>query len=380
MAGYVDAAENITGLSKLVNKKKTKKNIDIENVEQDMLRNFKTTKEAADAVDDYKEEMRKITQKSGLDFGETWDPDGLLGDTKKGSSDLPSIDDSDIFGEGLNKKSEFTNKFKNKLNNKIEDDIWGSDGSDSDNDSDLFNFDAPSKPSQTSQPLNSFQQSRPQSRMHPSNNFSQNPERQRYTQDQRRQKNIDTFMQNVEDSDMDDDDDIFEQAKESDEIHHYLNQIDSLRDILEEDDVDISHIPVVDASSTIGEIKNTHKMLRIKNDSRRCAGMAEEGILMIAYALEDVFDGKRVLFGKFKPNLTGWHSTAQNKLRRMRFETSTVVSSALQTYGVGNIGRIGLELIPSMIIYSKRRQASSVEPNLVDTADFNDAIRDIHDA
>lgn len=371
MSGYVDAAENITGLSKLVNKKKTKKNIDIENVEQDMLRNFKTTKEAADAVDEYKEEMRKITQKSGLDFGETWDPDGLLGDTKKGSSDLPSIDDSDIFGEGLNKKSEFTNKFKNKLNNKLEDDIWGSDGSDSDNDSDLFNFDAPVK-----------QSVQPPSRVPQSNNFSRAPapERQRYTQDQRRQKNIDTFMKNVEDSDMDDDDDIFEQAKESDEIHYYLNQIDSLRDILEEDDVDISHIPVVDASSTIGEIKNTHKMLRIKNDSRRCAGMAEEGILMIAYALEDVFDGKRVLFGKFKPNLTGWHSTAQNKLRRMRFETSSVVSSALQTYGVGNIGRIGLELIPSMIIYSKRRQASSVEPNLVDTADFNDAIRDIHDA
>lgn len=376
---YVDAPVNITGLSKLVNRKKTKKGINIDNIEHDMLRNFKNTKEATDAVDEYKEEMKKITQKSGLDFGETWDPDDLLGGKSKKGNDMPSIDDDDIFGEGFGEKTEFTNKFTSKLKKGVDDDIWGGSknddiwGADSDSDSndesDLFNFDSPSKPK--SRPMQ--RSSHPQDRRH-------QPERTRYTQDQRRQKTIDTFMDNIADSDMDDDDDIFEQAKESDEIHYFLNQIDSLRDILEEDDVDISHIPVVDTSSSVTEIKNTHKMLRIKNDSRRCAGMAEEGILMIAYAMEDVFDGKRVLFGKFRPNLTGWHTTAQNKLRRMRFETSSVVSNALQTYGVGNWGRIGLELVPSMIIYSKRRQASSVEPDLVDTADFNDAIRDIHDA
>ncbi len=118
-------------------------------------------------------------------------------------------------------------------------------------------------------------------------------------------------------------------------------------------------------------------MLDIKNDSRRCSSLAEEGVLMVAYALEDVFDGKRTFFGRFRPNLVGWHTTAQNKLRRMRYETSSIVSDTLKSHNVGYIGRIALELVPSMIIYSKRKQNASQEPDLADSQEFKDALRDI---
>ena len=62
----------------------------------------------------------------------------------------------------------------------------------------------------------------------------------------------------------------------------------------------------------------------------------------------------------------------------MRYETSSVVSEALQKNNIGNIGRIALELVPSMIVYSKRKQGASKEPDLVDSQEFTDAIRDIH--
>lgn len=417
LAQYVDAPENITGLSGIVNKKKTKRNIDLSKIESDMLKTFKNTKEATAAVDEYKEEMRKITQQSGIDFGETWDPDDLMGDQPKEEEiELPSLDD-DVFGaDFMTSKDPLNNRFRKNMVNRTENktnnkdfggsDFWDPEEADDGSD-DIFNM-GTSKPRPTSRTPHfrsgtsntAYQGYSGQSRPvrpsggssnyggyggQPSNRdslfFEQEPdrERQRYTRDQIRQKNIDAYMNEIDDSDIEGSDDIFEQAKSDDEKHHLLDQIDTLRNILEEDDVDISHIPEVDGQSTLIDIKNAHKMLIKKNDSRRCSSMAEEGVLMVAYALEDVFDGKRTFFGRFKPNLTGWHTTAQSKLRRMRFETSNIVSSAIQTYGIGNMGRIGLELIPSMIIYSKRKQASSVEPDLVDTAEFTDAIRDLND-
>lgn len=414
LAQYVDAPENITGLSGIVNKKKTKRNVDLTKIESDMLKTFKNTKEATAAVDEYKEEMRKITQQSGIDFGETWDPDDLMGDQPKEEEiELPSLDD-DVFGgdfmtskDPLNKRYRKNVVSENKTNNRDfgGSDFWDPEEADDGSD-DIFNLPS-QKPRQQphfrSGGMYQGQPTRQSQRPHQINNgyggqssyrpanygeqrhsvyFEQEPdrERQRYTRDQIRQKNIDAYMNEIDDSDIEGSDDIFEQAKTDDEKHHLLDQIDTLRNILEEDDVDISHIPEVDGQSTLVDIKNAHKMLIKKNDSRRCSSMAEEGVLMVAYALEDVFDGKRTFFGRFKPNLTGWHTTAQSKLRRMRFETSNIVSSAIQTYGIGNMGRIGLELIPSMIIYSKRKQASSVEPDLVDTAEFTDAIRDLNDA
>ena len=393
-APTADIPENITGLSGLINKKKAKKNVNLTNIEKEMQRNFKNTREASNAVDEYKEEMKKITEETGLDFGETWDADDLMGDD---GDKIPSFDDEDIFGEGFeSKKDPLNKKYKHDIgygnsggsrrrgNVSNKDDFWDS-GSDAENsDEDLFDFNDtpargnPSRPRRNGHGGYGGGQSR---RNNEPNRFRHNDqERNRYTRDQIRQKNIDAFMDEIADSDEEgDSDDMFEQVKEDDQKHHLLNQIDTLRDILEEDDVDISHIPEVDGQSDLKEIRTAHKMLVTKNDSRRCSGMAEEGVLMIAYALEDIFDGKRVFFGRFKPNLQGWHTTAQNKLRRMRFETSTIVSSALQSYGVGNMGRVGMELIPSMIIYSKRKQASSTEPDLVDTAEFNEAIRDIHD-
>jgi len=417
LAQYVDAPENITGLSGIVNKKKTKRNIDLSRIESDMLKTFKTTKDATDAVDEYKEEMRKLTKESGIDFGETWDPDDLMGEQPKEEVELPSLDD-DVFGaDFMTSKDPLNNQFRKNMVNKTENktnnrdfggsDFWDPEEADDGSD-DIFNMNAKPRPVQkphfrsgTSYQGQGYSNQRPaynkgysgQNRgnqgyggqggqTRDSVFFEQEPdrERQRYTRDQIRQRNIDAYMNEIDDSDIEGSDDIFEQAKTDDEKHHLLDQVDTLRNILEEDDVDISHIPEVDGQSTLTDIKNAHKMLIKKNDSRRCSSMAEEGVLMVAYALEDVFDGKRTFFGRFKPNLTGWHTTAQSKLRRMRFETSNIVSSAIQTYGIGNMGRIGLELIPSMIIYSKRKQASSVEPDLVDTAEFTDAIRDLNDA
>lgn len=379
MPSTQDVPENITGISGILNTKKTKKGINPSNVEQEMLRNFRDTKVATDALDDYKREMKRIQEDTGMDFGETWDVDDLAGDKK----DDISIDDDAIFGKNFATKKDPTdpNHELNKINRNLSKPIphfkgtvpqkfgstkqepnlfGGTIENDSDSDDDLWNFEDKRKQEQPMR--NNIEES--------------NHEKQKYTKEQIRQRNNQRFMAKLDISE--EDDDMFRQVEEEDEKQRILNQIDTLRNMLGDDDVDISHIPMVNNKSEMKDVQNAYKMLLTKNDTRRCSSMAEEAILMIAYALEDLFDGKRVLFGRFRPNLVGWHTTASTKLRRMRFETANVVSHVMQSYGIGDVGRIGLELIPSMVIYSKRKQNSSNEPDLQDTLEFTDALRDLH--
>lgn len=361
MSLFIDSPENITGLGKIVNKKKTKK-VDLDAIEAEMLKTFPSKQDARDAVSDFKEEMLKITKDSGIDFGENWDPDEIMNDDPFKEAKKPSIvDDEEIFG-----KQEPPPRYNAAMSPS---DIRS--GKIKPDESDPFDdFESFGKPS------SSLSNSANSTIADPfESNFRPSSEQKQYTEEQKRQRNINTFMNTIEENDGE----IYDlrSAEMEDEKNRLLDRIDTLRTILEEDEVDISHIQEVDRNSKYDEVKYVHRMLDIKNDSRRCSSLAEEGVLMIAYALEDIFDGKRTFFGRFRPNLVGWHTTAQNKLRRMRYETSSIVSDTLKKNNVGYVGRIGLELIPSMIIYSKRKQSVSTETDYVNTEEFSEALRDI---
>lgn len=135
-----------------------------------------------------------------------------------------------------------------------------------------------------------------------------------------------------------------------------LEDIDTLKGELVEDDVDISRIPNVDHSSSLEEVENVHKELKRKYDRRRYCSFANDFILAGVYGLEMLFDGERQ-WGPYQPDLTDWHNTVKVKLRRMRYETSTIVSNIMQEYNIGPGTRIMLELIPSMILHSRMRSS-----------------------
>ena len=416
MPSIHDTPENITGLSGILNVKKIKRGINPTNVEQEMLRNFRDTSVATDALSDYKREMKRIQEDTGMDFGENWDVDDLVGDKPGKDVDI-EVDDDAIFGKDFGTKKDpvnynhelnrmdrniskpreqreprepreprelreqphFKGQSTTKFNNRQEPTLFGgATADDSDSDDNFWNFDdkRPANTASKRDPLDEWTEGQQTLPREKSNDMRYSVEKQKYTKDQIQQRNIQRFMTKIDASE-EDDGSLFKQVEEEDEKQRLLTQIEQLREMLEGDDVDISHIPIVNNKSEMKDIKDSYKMLLTKNDTRRCSSMAEEGILMMAYALEDIFDGKRVLFGRFRPNLSGWHSTAQTKLKRMRFETANVVSRVMQSYGIGDVGRIGLELIPSMVIYSKRKQNSANEPDLQDTSEFIDAVRDL---
>lgn len=135
-----------------------------------------------------------------------------------------------------------------------------------------------------------------------------------------------------------------------------LEKIDELRKTLESERVDLTNVPIVKSTSSDEEIDYSLKILVLKNDRIRFHTVAEEVILLGAYALEEIFDGKREWLGGYKPDLVGWHTHVNSKLRRMRYDTSTLVSNIMSEYNIGSIGRILLELVPNAFMYSRKKK------------------------
>lgn len=172
----------------------------------------------------------------------------------------------------------------------------------------------------------------------------------------------------------------FEREKTEDAKCSMLAEIDSLLGILSGYDVDISRVPTVDHMSSYDEIEKVLRLLRYKNDHARYCSFAEETMLFGAHLLEDLFDGKKVWLGKYRPDVTGWHNNVLAKLRRMRHDTGRVISGVMQDYEVSPMFRIALELVPSLFLHSRTRQLQHSEPDLYTDADYSaaqDEVRNI---
>ena len=137
-----------------------------------------------------------------------------------------------------------------------------------------------------------------------------------------------------------------------------LEKIDELRKTLDSEKIDLTNVPAVTRNSKDEEIDYSLKILILKNDRIRFHTVAEELILLGAYGLEEIFDGKRTFLGKYRPDLQGWHTHVSSKLRRMRYDTSTLVSNVMSEYNIGSVGRIMLELVPNAFMYSRKKSRS----------------------
>lgn len=150
--------------------------------------------------------------------------------------------------------------------------------------------------------------------------------------------------------------DIIDVEKENEEENKtfMLEDIDELWAELQDDDVDLSRIPKVNQDSTVEDVAQVQKILRMKYDRRRYTTFGTEFILAGVHGLEYLFDGKRK-WGPYQPDLTNWHNTVRTKLRRMRYETSMIVSDIMHSWNVGAFTRVMLELVPSAFLHSRMR-------------------------
>lgn len=194
------------------------------------------------------------------------------------------------------------------------------------------------------------------------------------TDEQRKQQHINSILSNMDNKNKDDD--VFlQQEDEEDEMVRMLEQIDLLKSNLEAEGVDISRIPDITSSSSPKEAKRILKILQIKNDRSRYCDMFEEGILAVAYGVENMFDGKKEWFGT-KIDLVGWPETVKVKLRRMRYDTSSFVSEVMKGYSISHGWRIIFELLPSLFLYSRQRRTNNND-NLTTDKQYQEAMQSL---
>lgn len=198
------------------------------------------------------------------------------------------------------------------------------------------------------------------------------------TMEQKKQNYVDDVLHDLNSLHGDDKDLAFDidREKEEDDKNTLLEQIDMLRMTLEDDGIDVTNIPSVSKSHSLSDIQNVYKILRLKNDRNRYCSFAEELILSGVYGIEYLFDGKKEWFGR-RPDLTGFHSTARVKLRRCRYQTSTLVKEIMQEYNMSPGIQLLIELIPSMFLYSRQRKMANTD-NIASDAKYNEAISNLN--
>ena len=152
------------------------------------------------------------------------------------------------------------------------------------------------------------------------------------------------------------------QEDEEDTKAILLDDIDELKDELLKEDIDLSRIPNLNKDSSITDIKKVHSILKRRYTKTRCNSLGSEIIMAGAQGLEYIFNGQRRIMG-YTPDLTGYSQTLRVKLRRLRYETSTIVSDIMDNYNISPMGRVLLEIIPGAFIYSSAKKAQSQRSN-----------------
>jgi hypothetical protein len=194
------------------------------------------------------------------------------------------------------------------------------------------------------------------------------------TMEQKRQSYVDDVLHDInDDKDLEFD---IDKEKDEDDKNSLLEQIDMLRSTLEDDTIDISNIPIVTKDNNMSDIQNVYKILRLKNDRNRYCSFAEELILSGAHGIEYLFDGKNDWFGRC-PDLTGWSNTCRIKLRRCRFQTSTLVKQMMQEYNISAGFQLMIELIPSIFLYSRQKKLS-YKDNIADDSTYTEAVNNLN--
>lgn len=170
------------------------------------------------------------------------------------------------------------------------------------------------------------------------------------TREEQLQSNISRVLEDIPKMNIDMDQEIEDERK-----GYLLEQIESLKDDLDELGIPIDRIPYVSHDSPLRQIDEVHKRLMFKYNKLKYNSIAEEALVAGASILEMVFNGKHEYFG-CKPDITGYSDVVKSKLKRIRFETSTAVNRFVTNNNIGGASMVMMELLPSLITQSQRRR------------------------
>lgn len=373
-------ATNIAGITTLMNPQHLKNNINLQQVENTIMKKDKTPKikDEFDPVKHYTNEISQLAEELGVDLVTTFDEPKKLKEVSRSSPPvMKQISKIDVL-ELNNSDSDYNKKEKSS----------SSSSSSSSNKSD----DRRSKSSRTSKSSKVSRRSVDVDKFI-SNldknigiDISQDKYKKRYDIPKQRNEydsrsdysdhNSHKIVKNV----------VSEMSNETKTIHgserekvqdiklSKIEQISQLRMTLEEEGINCNNIAQPTLDTNLEQIDSILNILRLKNDRNRYSTLAEEIILGVAEGIETIFDGSRkVPIVNWQPDYRGYHSTVNIKLHRMRFETSQVVGSVIEKYEISPTMRIIMELLPSFFLYPRQQSKQKNTPGLHSDPRINDA-------
>lgn len=374
-----DSVHLITGLGSITNPENINSNItsfDLKQLEKHMISGGLMQSKTKDPLDKFDEDLAREAKKLGIDFGTIKEkPEQKSSEIKQDSSysSMPQYSQPD---HSLEKSSETEDEEESSHDENADSVEESAESTEAEDPESVFT----STKSPTNYPNQTYsgasQNNYPSVPTTSPNRFS-NESRSymggdlySHTQEQQRKQHIDSVISNSSNFS-------FEREKREDLKCAMLSEIDILIAALKEENIDISRVPIVDRNSDYELVDTVLKMLRHKNDNTRYCGFAEEFLLMGACALEEIFNGERVFFGRYRPDLTGWSNHVNCKLRRMRTDTSQIVSTVMQDYNIGPGFRVLLELVPNMFMYARTRSQQHDQPSLYTEESMQNSINNL---
>lgn len=353
----------VTGMDAIVNPDNIKPGIDLKELERQMISGGLITQKIEDPKDRFIDELQEMAEKLGVSFG----PEKKSSTIKTPISDSSEEDDYD----NDRYASQSTPGTKQQVETKHI----------SESAQERSYTDEPESKSRDFTPANRFAKSAAAAydSKYDSKSYSSTTYEPKYgnddlhsrTLEQERRSHIDSIV-GTSDNNFS-----FEKEKREDLKCAMLAEIDQLLSSLADEDIDLTRIPRVGRETNYDEVESILKMLRHKNDHTRYCSFAEEFLLFGAYALEELFDGKRNWFGRYQPDLTGWHNHVNVKLKRMRHDTGQIVSGVMQDYNIGPGARMLLELVPNMVLHSKMRKQQHGQSGLFNDDEMQNAMQNI---
>lgn len=354
----------VRGMSDIINPENIKPDIDLKELEKSMISGGMIQQRVREPQDRFSDELKDYATKLGIDF------EDITNDKRKLKNDSFKTD-SYKNNSYKNETPKFADTLRFNPPSRDSDDSSESESSDeqeeSDNETHYRDSSqlTPTNPSQFARSsfsenyhTNSSDETSPKSD-YVQSGYRFGSDLSTRTREQERRSQIDSVVGGNYSGAIS-----FEKEKREDTKCAMLEEIDSLMESLSNENVELGRVPQVGRNSSYEEVETVLKMLRHKNDRTRYCSFAEEFVLFGAVALEELFDGKRTWFGHYQPDLTDWHNQVNVKLRRMRHDTSTLVSGVMNDYNIGPGARILLELVPNMFLHSRNRKRQAGASNL----------------
>jgi len=170
-----------------------------------------------------------------------------------------------------------------------------------------------------------------------------------------------------------------EQFDKDDHLHMLVDKIDEMKDYLQEMGYDISRIDNVDYNSDYDLVHRVYKRCNRILHKRRYSNMFMQICLAGGTVLENVFDGERVFFAKYRWNMKGARSTIQTRMRQMEYETSVIMARVIDHYGLGEGTVVAMDVIPALLTlpYQNAKKEEAQKEKQIDKSEYSSALNEL---